>query len=307
MQRIEQTGTTVADLAAEFGLRPDEMLELCEMFGVAASGPASPLTPDGIDVLRGVASGRIDHPPAPARPPGPSPTPVATTTGNSGFGGLLPHLPENGADVDAPPPAQPTAPASAPERRATATRPNRRQAGENLPEVHETSWWARNFRGRVGHDTYVPRWLRIVYLISVVLVLVVLWWLIRGGGGDDADGGALFTEAPDITIGSCFNADPGLWLDSAVVVSCLGPHAAQAVTVVTLEPAGRSYPELADLRSEGVVRCVDAARSAVTLQDHMAIDVSVPSVSRWREGDQRVLCSVVDRLGGSLIGSALEQ
>ena len=43
---------------------------------------------------------------------------------------------------------------------------------------------------------------------------------------------------------------------------------AQAAAVIELVPAGRSYPELDDLRSEAVVLCIEELRSVLTLADN---------------------------------------
>ncbi|MDH3704507.1 MAG: hypothetical protein OES57_00460 [Acidimicrobiia bacterium] len=286
MQRTDSTAITVTDLAVEFGLSIDDMLGLCEMFDIDAPSADAVLTPRGVVVLRGVANGEIDPdsiviPTADPVDPGPPPPGSDPTRQRR-----LPRLGDRARrDDDA-------------ERS-----PDRRRAGEDLPEVPTTSFWARHIRTG-GFDGYVPRWLRAVYIVSTLAVIAVVWWLAVGFGSDDQSPDSLFDAAPGLTLGSCFNADSGLWLDSATVVACGGPHDAQAIAVLELTPAGRSYPDLDDLRSEALVRCVDHLRSEVTLADGERVAASVPAVSVWQSGDQRVLCSIVDGGGGKLVGSS---
>ncbi|MGI9603787.1 MAG: septum formation family protein [Acidimicrobiales bacterium] len=282
MQRIESTDITVSDLATEFGLSVDEMLGLCEMFEVEADDETSVLTPVGVTVLRGVASGEID--------------PASTI----GHGTELALEAETDRAERWVRPVSPT-----PRTSESTDRPSRREAGENLPDVPTTSWWARRFPRGYQFDRYVPRWLRFVYLVSVVAVVGVLWLIFGVSGSDDPAKSALFASAPDLTIGSCFDADAGLWLDTATVVPCAGAHDAQAVAIIELEPAGRPYPDLSDLRSESVVLCADHLRTQLTLTEEQSVAVSVPSTRIWEGGDQRVLCSVVHHLGEQLVGSAI--
>ena len=296
MQHIGTSETTVAALAAEFGLGVDDTLDMCHMFGVPAIDASSPLNAVGAALLRGIARGEIDPEEA-----------LASETAAAAHPAVVQAMPTPPILAPVVPKPMPIEPASTetPAGQPPAGQRTRRAAGEDLPEVHTTSWWGRHFRGGQRFDRYVPRWLRVVYLLSVVAVLALLWWAVGVVGGGTEQSNALFPAAPDLTVGACFNADPGLWLDTVQVVPCAGPHDAQAAAIVELTPPARAYPELPDLRSEATVLCADRVREQVALEGAENIGVSVPSASVWRGGDQRVLCSVVHEAGEKLVGSSL--
>lgn len=288
VQRTGENVTTVTDLAVEFGLSIDDMLGLCEMFDIDAHAADTVLSSRAVALLRGVASGEID------------PDSI-----------VIPHLDPVEPDprVAGPDPGQPFSLPKLDEPKARVDDDGeiaRRRAGEDLPEVPTTGFWARHFDFS-RFDGYVPRWLRAVYIVSTVAIIGVVWWVVtsRGGAEDEQVSDALFDAAPALTIGSCFNADSGLWLDGAEVVACGSPHDAQAVAIIELTPAGRSYPQLDDLRSEALVRCADHLRGDLTLAANERFAASVPSASEWQAGDQRVLCSIVDGAGGKLVGSSI--
>ncbi len=147
----------------------------------------------------------------------------------------------------------------------------------------------------------VPKWLRNTAIVAVALVVLVVGFTVMQGE-DAAPNNVLLTSAPDFTLGSCFDSSAELWLDTATVVDCYGPHTSEVVGVADMGVLFTEYPDPTELRRVAERQCaIDLAEQTSLPSDSgLSIGASLPTATDWVNGQKLVLCSLSSASGSLL-------
>ncbi|NNE74737.1 MAG: hypothetical protein HKN26_13810 [Acidimicrobiales bacterium] len=154
----------------------------------------------------------------------------------------------------------------------------------------------RRARGFGAKKRSVP-WLRIAAFATTGLVMVLAYVMFIGGTDDGPN--VLVTAAPDLQVGSCFNADENLWLDTVSPANCYGPHAAEVVGVIDVSALSEDYPDLIEMRRYARAECHTMAdlKFGLTLESPYRAEVSLPSAEAWANNERVAICNLVGSHG----------
>ncbi len=165
---------------------------------------------------------------------------------------------------------------------------------------------ARGFNGSSASSVTfdnadVPKWLRNTAAVAVALVVLVVGFTIVQGG-DETSNDVLLTTAPDFSLGSCFDSSPELWLDTATLADCYGPHTSEVVGVADLSVLFTEYPDPSELRRVAERQCaIDLSeRTNIPSDSGLSIGASLPTATDWVNGQRLVLCSLSSASGSLL-------